>query len=128
MPDIISPSKERAIAALLVSKTITRAAETAGVSSRSIFRWLREDETFRRALRAARRQALALGTARLQQIALEASDSLGDIIHDAKAASASRVSAIRTALEFAYRAAELEDIEERLADIERTLEEQNHTP
>ena len=119
--DKLSPAKERAIAALLATRTITEAAESARVGRATLFRWLRNDEDFRRCLQAARRQALGQATARLQQMAVSSVDSLQEIIADKKCSAASRVSGIRTNLDYAYRAIELEDIEERLTHIEEAI-------
>jgi hypothetical protein len=48
----LSPKKRRAIAALLKARTMESAAELAGVTRRTLFRWMKED-SFVQALRAA---------------------------------------------------------------------------
>ena len=121
--DKLSDTQERAIDALLATRTIKDAAQAARVGRTTLFRWLREDEHFRRCVQAARRSALGQATARLQQMAVSSVDSLQQIIADEKAGAASRVSGIRTNLDYAYRAIELEDIEERLTRIEEAIAE-----
>ena len=96
-------------------------AQSAHVGRTTLFRWLREDENFRHCLHDARRNALGQATARLQQMAISSVDSLQQIIADDKSSAASRVSGIRTNLDYAYRAIELEDIEERLTRIEEAI-------
>ena len=112
--------------ALPTSKTITEAAEKAGVGARLIRRWLEHDTGFQQKVKIARRHALAEATARLQQLSRAAVGALDDLIEGENVTAASRVSAIRIALDFAYRGAELEqleEIEERLRRVEATLDE-----
>ena len=61
------------------------------------------------------------GQLSVQQMAVSSVDSLQQIIADGKSSAASRVSGIRTNLDYAYRAIELEDIEERLTRIEEAI-------
>ena len=119
--DKLSDAQMRAIGALLTTRTIKEAAESAHVGRTTLFRWLREDGDFRRCLHAARRNALGQATACLQRMAVSSVDSLQEIIADDKSSTASRVSGIRTTLDYAYRAIELEDIEERLTRIEEAI-------
>lgn len=119
----LTVKQERAIETLITSPTIIEAARKAGVSRRSISRWLREDENFRHEFKAARRQVLEHATARLQRLSCGAVGILEEILRDENASPASRISGIRALLDFAYRAFELEDIEERLAGVERRLKE-----
>ncbi|MDA1315473.1 MAG: hypothetical protein O2968_19260, partial [Acidobacteria bacterium] len=111
------------ILALLVCRTFTAAAKTVGVDRTTVYRWIRQDKTFRRELSKARLQALAETTARLQRLAKTAVIQLSKIIKDDEAPAASRVSGIRTTLDFAYRAVELEELEVRLAEVEDALKQ-----
>jgi len=117
--------QDRAVAAILNCKTIKEAAIQIDVSERSLYRWL-QDEGFKFELRQARREILRQATTRLQQIAGEAVETLHDAMKNhEKATSASRVSAARSALDYAYRAVELEDLDERVATLEQT-NQQHH--
>ena len=120
----LSLRQDRAIAALLNCRTIQDAAIELDISERSIYRWL-QDEDFKFALRQARRETLRRATIRLQQIAGNAVDTLNSVMdnHDDKSTSASRVSAARTALDYAYRAVELEDLDERVATLEQVQQQ-----
>ena len=120
----LKPNQQRSIEALLVTRTFAAAAAKAGVDRRTIYRWLREDEIFREEFGAARRETMAQTTARLQEISKDAVETLAAIIKEESAPMSSRVSAIRTALDYAYRSVELEEIEERLVDVETAIK--NH--
>ena len=50
---------ERVISALLTEQTIEDAAHKWHVGSRTIHRWLREDDAFRQAYRVAKREVVA---------------------------------------------------------------------
>ena len=121
--DELSSSQQEVIFALLVCRTFTAAAKTVGVDRTTVYRWIRQDKTFRRELSKARLQALAETTARLQRLAKTAVIQLSKIIKDDEAPAASRVSGIRTTLDFAYRAVELEELEVRLAEVEDALKQ-----
>ena len=58
-------------------------------------------------------------------MAVSSVDSLKQIIANDKSSAASRVSGIRTNLDYAYRGVELEGIEERLARVEEAIAEGN---
>jgi hypothetical protein len=111
---------EAAIVALLAEPTIAAAAKAAGVSYTSLWRWLQEPE-FQTEYRKAKRDAFGQATAQLQQAASAAVKCLKEIIEDTKAPSSSRVMAARTVLEMGLKGIELEDLEARLAVIERTV-------
>lgn len=85
--DKLSDAQQRAIGALLATRTINEAAKSARVGRTTLFRWLREDADFRRCLQAARRNTLGQATARLQQMAISSVDSLQQIIADDKSSA-----------------------------------------
>jgi len=62
----LTPSQERAVIALIESPSICAAARQSDVSERTLRRWLSENDQFKRSLRRAREQFVALATARLQ--------------------------------------------------------------
>ncbi|MDA1316234.1 MAG: hypothetical protein O2968_23185 [Acidobacteria bacterium] len=122
--DRLTTNQQRSIEALLESRTFCAAAERAGVDRRTIYRWLRTDEIFREEYSAVRRETMGQTTARLQEISKSAAEELKTIIENKTGPVASRISAIRTALDYAYRAVELEDMEHRLVDVEEAIK--NH--
>lgn len=111
----LTPKQDKAIAALMSSPTIAEAAAVIGVNERQIYRWL-ADVTFSEAYRAARREAVAQSTARLQQASSAAVDTLVALL--ASSRPSIQLGAARSILEFAIGAVELEDIAARLAALE----------
>jgi hypothetical protein len=113
--------KEKAILALLSQRNIEEAARVANVGPRTLYRWMKEPD-FDAAYRAARRTAFSQSTARLHQMASAAVTTLGKAMLDPNTPAATRVRAADRILEHTARAIELEDIEPRLAELERAAE------
>ncbi len=125
MPDMsgfarLRPRQHRAVEALLREPTIARAAGAAQVSERTLRRWLQRED-FRAAYERVCREALRAALAGLQAAAGEAVQALREVMGDADARPAERVSAARVALDFALRGAELLDFEERIAVLEAAV-------
>lgn len=112
----LTPKQEKAIAALLSSRTISDAATAIGVNERQIYRWLADDRAFAEAYRAARRDAVQQATARLQQASASAVDTLISLLASSRASI--QLGAARTILEFAVQAIELDDLAARLDALE----------
>jgi hypothetical protein len=104
------------VTAVMTTPTIEAAAATVGIAASTARRWMQHPDTIQ-ALAAARRDAMKAALAKLQQIALEAVNSLSEIQRAGESESA-RVSAAKTVLEQAMRAVELEDVQARLAKLE----------
>jgi hypothetical protein len=113
----LRPRELRAIRALLTEPTIEKAAKAAKVGQRTLYRWLRRED-FRDAFDAARRDALAQSMATLQGVTADAVHALREVLTDANARPADRVSAARAVLDFALRGSEMLDLEPRLAALE----------
>jgi hypothetical protein len=111
---------EQAIAALLTTDTICAAAEQIGVSARTLLRWLQEED-FQRTYRDARRQVVHHAIVRVQRCTREAVNALADVMTNPEASASARVSAARSVLQFAMQAVQIEDLEARLATLEREL-------
>ncbi|WP_094604946.1 hypothetical protein SPSIL_017070 [Sporomusa silvacetica DSM 10669] len=114
---------ESLIIALLSSPDIQTAAAKACVSESTAWRWLREDEEFQTKYKAAKKQALSVAIAQLQQAAGEAVKTLRDVAAAADSPASSRVSAAKSILELAIKAAEIEEIEQRLSELEAQIKE-----
>lgn len=113
----ISAKQQKAIAALLAEPTTEAAADAAGVSRTTIFRWM-QDASFKRAYDEARARLLENVLTRLQAVAGDAVTCLADVMADPNAGASARVSAARAVLEMALRArAELET-EQRIKALE----------
>lgn len=117
----LTPKQVRFLACLLSEPSIEAAAQKAGCGHTTAFRWLSEP-AFAEAYRQAQREAVSQATGRIQAVSGEAVEVLRQVMNDAHAPKAARVSAARTCLEFAYRAIEHTEITERLERLEAKLE------
>ena len=110
--------REQAIAALLSRPTIEAAAKAVGIAEVALRRWLK-DSGFRAEYLQARRLAMEQATAQLQQLGSAAANALKAVIEDAAAPHSARVAAARTVFDLGYRGVEIEDLAERIAELER---------
>ena len=113
--------QEEAIAALLTQRNIEEAARTAKVGVRTLLRWLKLPE-FDAAYRKARRDAFGQATARLQQGTSAAATTLLKVMIDANTPASVKVRAAEAILNHSAKALEIEDIESRVAALERAAE------
>jgi nicotinic acid phosphoribosyltransferase len=116
-----SRKQEQFIAALLSYPTVEAAAKVVGIGNVTAWKW-RKDPAFDKQYREATREAMHQAAALLQGAAREAVETLRAILSKAES-EAARVSAARTILDMALKAAELEDIEQRLSALEQAAEE-----
>jgi hypothetical protein len=113
--------KEVAIAALLSQRNQEEAAQAAGVSKRTLNRWLRMP-AFRAAYLDARRAAMSQANARLQQTASAAVSALLKVMVDPSTPASVRVRAADCVLARGNQGLENEDLDVRLAALERAAE------
>jgi hypothetical protein len=116
----LEPGQERALIALLSEPTLRAAAASADISETTLWRWLREPN-FRVAYRRARQEVLERATTRLAALVDTAVEALGEIVADRTVSPHVRVSAASRIIEFALKAAELEDVQARLEKLEAAL-------
>jgi hypothetical protein len=112
---------EAAITGLLLHATLAEAAESAGVSERSLRRWL-QDANFRAEYRCARQRLLDGASNLLRSKAVGAVEVLWQLANDPSTKGSTRVSAAKAILLCAFHAAELEEmeaIEQRLLALEK---------
>ena len=117
--DGLTPGQERAIRAMLTARSIAAAARQADVGQSTLRRWLREDDSFQNKLRQFREQALSHAALLLQQGAATAVLIMHELIQSGRPVEPGRVALIRTAIEFAFRAAVYCDIMDRVKTLER---------
>jgi lambda repressor-like predicted transcriptional regulator len=115
---------EAAIAALLHTTTVRAAAQQAGVSERTLSRWL-ERADFQAAYRRAKRELIAGAVHILLHATSSATQVLVSIMNDATQPATARVSAARTVLTMVLHALHDEDLDGRFAEIEAQLAEVN---
>ena len=118
---ILGRKQEGAIVALLTKRNVEEAAQSAGISIRTLMRWLKIPE-FQKAYRDARRQAFGQSIARLQQATSAAAATLMKIMVDLAAPASVRVRAADSIFNHAAKAIEIEDIEARVSELERAAE------
>jgi hypothetical protein len=113
--------KEEAVAALLVQRNLEDAARAVGISAKTLLRWMKEPE-FDAAYREARRAAFGQSVARLQQASGAAVSTLLKIMVDSTAPASTRVRAADSVLDHSAKSIEIEDIEARVAELERAAD------
>jgi hypothetical protein len=113
--------QEAAIAALLTQRNIEEAAHSAGIGTRTLLRWLKVPE-FRTAYRQARLEAFGQAIARLQQGTSAAATTLLKLLIEPNTPASVRVRAADSIFNHAAKAIEIEDLEARVADLERDAE------
>jgi len=118
----LTPKQQKAIVALLSNSTIEKAAVDAGISERTLYRWL-NDPCFRDECRKSRRQLFSQSMGRIQKLASHAVTQLAMTIANPGVKDSVRVTASRTVLENARLSVELDDMNERLDQLENLLNE-----
>jgi len=111
---------EDAVAALLTQRNIEEAANSIGVSTKTLLRWQRTPE-FQKAYREARRAAHSQSIARLQQASSAAVTTLLKVMVDPGAPHSTKVRAADSVLNHSAKAIEIEDIDVRVAALEAAV-------
>jgi hypothetical protein len=113
--------KEDAIVALLSHRTTEEAARAVNVSTKTLLRWMKEPE-FDAAYRTAKRAAFGQSIARLHHLSSAAVSTLGKVMLDAGTPPSTKVRAADSILNYTIKAIETEDIEARVAELERSAD------
>jgi hypothetical protein len=113
--------KEAAIAALLTHRNVDEAAQAVDVGATTLWRWLKLPQ-FQAEYRKARRDAFSQSIARLQQGTAAAATTLLKTMIDPATPASVRVRAAEAIFNHAAKAIEIEDIEERVSELERAAE------
>jgi transposase-like protein len=113
--------KEAAIVALLTQRNIDEAARAIDVATNTLLKWMKLPE-FQAAYREARRAAHGQSIARLQQATSAAVSTLLKVMVDASTPASTKVRAADSVLDHSAKAIEIEDIEVRVAELERAAE------
>jgi phage terminase small subunit len=117
----LSTKKQRAIVALLSSPSMTEAAAQAGVTTKTLERWLR-DEDFVREYRVVRSQVMETAVARIQHAATEAVEALRRNLVPPASPSV-QIRAAVSILEFSVKGVEFYDLVQRVDELYRAREE-----
>ena len=110
--------KDQAIAALLSHRNVEEAARAVGINPNTLLRWLKDPE-FAAAYREARRAASRESIARLQDALGAAVTTVLRIMVDSNLPAGTRLRAAEIVLSQAVKAIEIEEIDERLTELER---------
>ena len=119
--DALSPQQVNALAALMQSGTKRDAAKAAGVSEVTLYRWLREDDTFKAELRALQDSAIETAVSLLSGEARDAANTLVEIHKDTTVPAAVRVQAARAVLIENLKVREQNNLAERISVLEGKL-------
>lgn len=117
---------EKILSALIATKTISAAAVTAGVSERTIYSRLADDD-FR--AEYERRQSMTLDAAckALQEAMTDAVGVLTEIMKGVRTVSpANRIAAARSVLDYGVKLTELTDLAARVTALETAAKESAH--
>jgi phage terminase small subunit len=120
----LSTKKQRAIVALLSSPSMTEAAAQAGVTTKTLERWLR-DEDFVREYRAVRSQVMETAVARIQNAASEAVEALPRNLSPPAPAS-TQVRAAVSILALAAKGIEFYDLVQKVDELYRERSTAGH--
>ena len=118
--------KEQAIAALLSHRNVEEAARAVGISSNTLLRWTKDPE-FEAAYREARRTASCRSIARLQDASGAAVTTVLKIMLDSKVSAGTRLRAAEVVLAHTAKTIENEDIDVRVAELERAAGSANRS-
>ena len=113
----LSPRQDKAILALLTTPTVDQAARTAGVGRTTVHRWL-NDEDFRDELRRRRTAIADAALDTFKVYVLRSVDTLSGLL-DSENEKVRRLAA-KDILEYVFRVREQQEIESRLARLERS--------
>src|SRR6266851_5017582 len=116
-----SRKMEAAVAAPLTHRNHEEAARAVGIGTATLLRWQKEP-VFQQAYRAARRAAHGQSIARLQQATSAGVSTLLKVMVDASTPASTKVRAADSVLNHSAKAIEIEDIEVRVAELERAAE------
>ena len=118
MGEIVTPKQRRAIESLLTTADTTKAAELAGVSRPTIYRWMTEPE-FNQALKTATAAALDGISRNLVSTAQKAVRELDKILDGPEPGPKARAADIVLARLMQLR--ELIDLDQRITELERRV-------
>ena len=113
----MTPKKEKALQALLMSRTRTEAAKKAGVSEPTLREYMKDPE-FCAAYKAAAADIMDGATRQLQQSFAASIERLRQIVEDDEQSSKAHIQAARTLLEYGLKFTEFNDVLKELEAVE----------
>ena len=119
----MTPNEERALSALLTSKTKLEAAEKAGITDRTMRRYF-ENPEFCQRYREAFAGVVQDATRRAQQLLEPALSTLQTVMEDEEIPAQARITAARSIIDYSMRLTEQNDIMQQLDELEAWRREQ----
>ena len=113
----MTPAKEKALAALLTHGTKKEAEAASGISDRTLRAYF-DDPEFVKRYQQAFSGVVQDATRQAQQMLNPALSTLREIMEDGEIPAAARVNAAKTALDYAIRLTDQNDLAERLTALE----------
>lgn len=117
-----TPRKEKALQALLVSRTRAEAAKAAGIGESTLREYLKDPEFLER-YREAFGNLVQDATRQAQQALALAISTLTEIMGNTDEQATARIQAARSTLEYAMRLTEQSDILEQIRELEKWRDE-----
>ena len=114
----MTPRKEKALQALLVSRTRAEAAKAAGIAE-STLRSYMQDAEFMERYKEAFGDMVRDATRQAQQTLSPALSTLREIMEDKSEQAQARITAARSVLEYSLKLCEQTDILEQLRELEK---------
>lgn len=113
---------EKILSALIATKTISAAAVAAGVSERTIYSRLADDD-FRAEYERRKNMTLDAACKALQEAMTDAVDVLTEIMKNIRLSPGARISAARSVIDYGVKLTELTDLAARVAALEAASKE-----
>lgn len=120
----MTPNEERALSALLTSKTKLEAAEKAGITDRTMRRYF-ENPEFCQRYREAFAGVIEDATRQAQALLMPALSTLQTVMEDEEIPAQARITAAKSIVDYSLKLTEQADVLEQLRELERWKEELN---
>lgn len=117
----MTPNEERALSALLTSKTKLEAAEKAGITDRTMRRYF-ENPEFCQRYREAFAGVIEDATRQAQALLMPALSTLQTVMEDEEIPAQARITAARSIIDYSLKLTEQADILEQLRELEEWKE------
>lgn len=119
----LNAKQEKFMIALMNTNTIVDACKEAGITTNTGHKYLNNPE-FKQEYLRLRRETMQQATNKLQQSAVLAVETLENVMTDIENSTPSaRVQAARAVLENAYKSLEIDDLQQRIEQLEMRLSE-----
>ena len=118
--DSLTPKQTKALECLILGHTIDEAARLSLCSENSIDKWLKQ-KPFSDALKFAKKTSFDIAARRLSNAFIKSVDVLETLMLDSETSTGYRIKCADLLLQNALRVAELNDMNDRLTNLEVTL-------